>query len=268
MMKSKYNKSNTILILILLIVLILIYFIYNTCNNLEEFTFTGNEKGPIILIVGGTHGNEPSGSEALHELKRNIDAGIINIKKGTLIIIPDVNYCGLKCGIRSNPGNLLHPDINRSYSSSFDEECKCHITQKIKELVDSSDFVLDLHEGYDFYHVNPKSIGSTISPGGRGGGHSFRKQYKSSKVNLPLHIAENMKIAINKNIQEPKKKFHIIEYDEKDSIKGTLSEYCKSINKDYILIETSGQGNIQPLKLRVDQMSTMIKVLLTNFQMI
>jgi hypothetical protein len=253
-MKSKYNKNNNIVVIVLLF-LLLLYFIYNTCNNLEAFTFVGNKQGPKILIVGGTHGNEPSGSEALHELKRNIENNSINIKKGTLIIIPDVNYCGLKCGIRWNPGNLLHPDINRSYpsGSSSNEECKCHITQKIKELVDNSDFVLDLHEGYDFYHINPKSIGSTISPGPSG---------------LSLQIAKDMKLSINKNIPEPKKKFHIIEYNKKDSIKGTLSEYCKSINKDYILIETSGQQDIQPLELRVDQMSTMINILLINFQMV
>jgi predicted deacylase len=240
-------------VMIIIIIIIITFIIYNKCNDFKDYTFTGILEGYNILIIGGTHGNEPSGSEALHYLKKNIKNGNINIKNGTLTIIPDVNYCGLKTGIRWNPGNILHPDINRSYSSSKEEESKCYISQKIKNIVDKSDFILDLHEGYDFYHNNPKSIGSTISPG---------------PTELSLKISKDMKFVINENIQEYKKKFHIIEYNEKDSIKGTLSEYCKSIDKDYILIETSGQGNIQPLKLRVDQMSTMITILLKNLQII
>ena len=240
-------------ILIAIVIIILLYIIYENCNQVNYDEFKGSEPGPQILIVGGTHGNEPSGSRAIHNLKSNIKSGNITIKRGSLIIIPDVNYYGLKFGIRWNPGNILHPDINRAYPTSPHGEGKCYITQKIKEIADKSNFVLDLHEGYDFYHNNHKSIGSTISPG---------------PTELSLHVAENMKLKVNKKISAEHMKFHIITHGEKDVIKGTLSEYCKCINKDYILIETTGQNNIQPLSIRVDQMTDSINVLLKNLKMI
>jgi len=247
------RKNLRWIILIVVVLVVLIYIFCDNCNQIEEFTFTGAERGPNILIVGGTHGDEPSGSEALHNLKDNIENGNVVIKRGTLTVVPDVNPCGLKFGIRWNPGNILNPDINRAYPSIQGENGKCHISQKIKEIVDNSDFVLDLHEGYDFYHNHPKSIGSTISPG---------------PTKLSEKIAENMKFTLNKKIPEKNKKFHVINYSKKDVINGTLSEYCQRINKDYILIETTGQGDIQPLEIRVNQMKGTIDTLLKNLKIV
>ena len=245
--------NEKLVILFVIIFGVVIYILYEKCNQTDFFTFEGVKKGPKILIIGGTHGNEPSGNVALESLKNKIQSSKVNIQKGSLTIIPSVNPCGLKAGIRWNPGNILHPDINRTYPGESGESGKCYISQKIKEIVDNSDFILDLHEGYDFYHKNPKSIGSTISPG---------------PTSSSEKISEDMKDDVNKKISEGYKKFHILKYDKKDVIGGTLSEYCRHKNKDYILIETTGQNDIQPLEIRVDQVEDIIIVLLKNMGMI
>ena len=244
---KKFSTNKLLWIVLFIVIGILIYNLYEKCNQVDLFTYEGRENGPKILVVGGTHGNEPSGYEALKNLKEKLDIGEIKIKRGKLVMIPEVNKCGIKAGLRWNPGNLFNLDINRAYPTSIWEDGKCYITQKIKEAVDNCDFILDLHEGYNFYHLNPKSIGSTISPG---------------PTPFSEKISEEMKIEVNKGISERYKKFHIIKYDKKDVIPGTLSEYCRVKNKDYILIETTGQSDIQPLDIRVKQMKTVINVLL------
>lgn len=253
-MHSFNNMEEKLVILLVVITFSFVtYILYEKCNQTDFFTFEGIEKGPNLLIIGGTHGNEPSGHLALERLKNKIQSHEVTIQKGSLTMFPSVNPCGLKVGIRWNPGNILHPDINRSYPNSIGESGKCYISQKIIEMVDKADFVLDLHEGYDFYHKNPKSIGSTLSPG---------------PTSYSEKISRDIKYSINNKISEGYKKFHIIKYNEKNVIDGTLSEYCRHKNKDYILIETTGQNNIQPLDIRVEQVEDMINVLLKNMNMI
>ena len=70
---------------------------------------------------------------------------------------------------------------------------------------------------------------------------------------------------LNNNINENNKKFTILidddnkiktdtnKYGKNVDIDGTLRNYINLLNKDYLLIETSGQKNIQPLDLRINQ---------------
>lgn len=229
--------------------LIIIFLIYKNCNQVEFFEYDSNIKGPQVLIIGGTHGNEPAGTFAIQEIKRKIISNKIKIKKGKVILIPEVNSCGLRLGIRWNIGNIFYPDINRNYPTSKEGNGRCYISDVVKTLADSSDFILDLHEGYDYHHKNLNSIGSTLSP----------NPTKDSEI-----ISEKMKILLNKDIKEDYKKFKVIQPNERKIIKGTLSEYCK--NKNYILIETTGQWSIQPLETRLKQMEKTIITLLSNLK--
>lgn len=50
-------------------------------------------------------------------------------------------------------------------------------------------------------------------------------------------------------------------------ILNTLDYYCNSINKNYILIETSGQNNIQPLETRINQIMLVIDTIVVELEM-
>jgi hypothetical protein len=85
---------------------------------------------------------------------------------------------------------------------------------------------------------------------------------------------------INKTIVEQNKKFVVLinpkyitdnknyDYSKSIDIKGTL-RYFQNINKkNYVLIETSGQDNIQSIEVRINQDQLFINTLLNYFDMI
>ena len=51
-------------------------------------------------------------------------------------------------------------------------------------------------------------------------------------------------------------------------IEGTLYVYCKNANKNYLLVEITGQNNVQPIELRVNQVIFIINILLEKLGMV
>ena len=190
--------------------------------------------GPNVLLIGGVHGNEPAGSLALENHFNNDKLPL----KGTVTLIPRANPCGLKNNIRWMP-SLFDMDLNRSFNK------RNKTIDFIKQFVKQADIVIDFHEGYDYHSRNPQSVGSTLST--------------SSEMDIAIPIVN----LLNKNITDHNKKW--VARNKKDPVGGTLREYCDSINKPYILVETTGQDNIQPLTLRINQCNTVISSIIHRF---
>ncbi|MEE9464813.1 MAG: succinylglutamate desuccinylase/aspartoacylase family protein [Candidatus Neomarinimicrobiota bacterium] len=127
------------------------------------FHLKGVEEGLAVLILGGTHGNEPAGFEAAHRLLEQYAR--IPLKKGDLFIIPEANkvadrrnlrYIRVPRGVDQEMGNL-----NRSYpgnSSGLPMEREAQqITELIREL--DIDLLLDLHESPNFLLESQDSTG-------------------------------------------------------------------------------------------------------------
>jgi hypothetical protein len=89
--------------------------------------------------------------------------------------------------------------------------------------------------------------------------------------------------SVNKTIENSEKKFIILadseiiknklnysnyDYSKSIDIKGSLRYYQKISNKDYILIETTGQNNVQSLNLRMDQSRIFIDKTLEYYQLL
>jgi hypothetical protein len=261
-----------IIIIILLILLIFIiynnYYIKKICNNLEYFIY--GEKTPnnkTILILGGIHGDEPAGSRAILQLMNDINTNI-NIKNiklnNRLILIPHVNYCALQINKRSIP---LIGDLNRKFPSSENyNENKLHpIIKQILKFTKEADFIIDFHEGWGYYKENNESIGSTITP---------------TNTIISNQVADLVYNNLNKNITEDNKKFTILtnntnliqntsgKYGKNIDIKNTFKYYANIINKNYILIETSGQNDIQELDIRINQARNIIDTILNYYNFI
>ena len=236
------------IVIILGIILFIIYYfnmIISICNKESEyFTYSSKLPGPTILILGATHGNEPVGYYAIKEYMDMLNKQDIILKKGKIIFVPSVNYCGLKYNTRENPA---YGDINRLYNINKDMNV---INKLIIKLVKESDFIIDFHEGYSFNKLNKTSLGSTITP------------VDSSVSN---DVAKLVVSNLNANISEDYKKFDIIKDDE---IKYTLRDYISNNEKkDYILVEITGQNDIQPLELRKNQALVIISSVLSYFKM-
>ena len=264
---------------VILIIFLLILFVFNhamkylknICNgneSLEYFVYKNPEydssTDKTVMIIAGTHGNEPAGHYAIKNLIHSLNDGTLKINSGRLILVPSVNYCALKMNLRYIP---FIGDINRKYptSTSQCEKIDSKINNKIMGLMQKSDFVLDFHEGWGFNRIDTWSIGSTFTP---------------TDTTISRDMASVLYTVINNTVQDNGKKFRILTddaklidvnpdmYSENNNIKGTLRYYANIIDKDYVLVETTGQNNVQPLELRVDQSKLIIDTVLNYFNII
>lgn len=95
--------------------------------------------------------------------------------------------------------------------------------------------IIDIHEGWGFNKINNKSMGSTITT-----------------YNFPKLLENNIIQNINMTIADQNKKFSV-NTENMNKYSGTLHGFIKNKNKKYILIELTGQNNIQPIELRIAQ---------------
>lgn len=211
------------MITLLILALLVISILFIKCNGVRYFSISSSSETPCTVIVSATHGNEPAGFFALH---RFIDSHP-DIKKGKIYIIPSVNPCGLLGNQRHNP--LGDYDINRHYPNNT------YLNSQIKKFVDKADWVIDLHEGWNFHKLDKRSVGSGVYPGNT-----------EAAKDLSVKLIQG----INTSIKDPIKQFVTFKLP---NVRGSLRTYCNETNKNYILIETSGIKDIQPLDLRISQ---------------
>jgi predicted deacylase len=162
--------------------------------------------------------------------------GIGEHSRGMITIIPAVNTCGIWYGTRNNPVGDF--DINRNYHSAAQNETLVLvplINKLVMKIVDTADLVVDLHEGWGYTQIDENSIGSGIYTQGKKD-VSMLKDILINDINTDIH--DNVKKFSTHNLED---------------IPGGLREYCNKHNIGYMLIETSGQKDIQPLSLRVAQ---------------
>jgi len=108
-------------------------------------TVVRHGRGPVVLAVGGTHGDEFEGQIAVTRLARTIDAGEI---QGTLILMPFHNVLACRAGTRLTPGDSS--DLNRLYGrpkGSGPAQSIAHFVEEM--LLPHIDWVIDLHSGGD-----------------------------------------------------------------------------------------------------------------------
>jgi len=117
-------------------------------------------EGPTLLITGGLHGNEPAGYRAAEQIRH------WPIRRGKLIVVPRVNTPGLRQNTRWLPGL---PEETRNANRNFPKSGGPNRARSvpIKALwgfirEQKPDWVVDLHEGFDFFVANPESDGSSI----------------------------------------------------------------------------------------------------------
>ncbi len=113
-------------------------------TSLSEIDYfkIGNEK-PVVMIIGGIHGDEISGVEKVRELKE------YKISKGTLIIIPEANKEAVKNGNRTE---YYMEDLNRTFFQNNNDKSS-KIAKEIIKVIEkyNPNIILDYHESYYNY---------------------------------------------------------------------------------------------------------------------
>ncbi len=156
----------------------------------DVYTVEGKEKGPVVLIIGGIHGDETSTVQATEEYTT------AEISKGTLIVVPRLNAPAIAKNIR-----YLGVDMNRVFFAQDTEDSYEYlVVNKIKELIEKADLVLNMHEGKGLYTRTKTGMGQSIVA-------------DSSKIfNLKTRALAAIKI-MNNNIKQRKYHFKFNDHD-------------------------------------------------------
>lgn len=220
-----------------------LYYIYNFCTNLDVFEYNNINYTKTLLLIGGVHGNEPSGALGLIGLKSQLDENKIDLKNTRIILMPYVNKCGLAMNLRYL---LFFIDINRNFTDDTKSIINIKILKYVK-MIKESDLIIDIHEGYDFHRINSNSIGSTLF----------------ASTEFALGITQNIYDILNATIAESNKKFKILTYNiitdtnmysPMPIINGTLDYYAYKNKINYILIEITGQNSTHSIEDRMKQL--------------
>lgn len=213
------------------------------------FVIEGKEPGPVVFLTGGVHGNEPAGSYAAEQIRHWL------IKAGRLIVVPRVNTLGLAAATRWFPplkDDEDQRDLNRNFPTAVWELPQSPVAAALWELVEEQkpDFVIDLHEGFDFHTSNSESVGSSVI---------FTNSARRAS------LAEKMLSAVNATIDDVERRFEML--SRSGAAKGSLVRACTDRLKiDSFILETTYKD--QPLSLRARQHRLMVSTLLLELGLI
>lgn len=172
--------------------------------NALEFTISesGNslDDKNTVLIFGGMQGDEPGGFHAASLLISDY-----NITKGKIIVAPNLAFDSIIKRARGVKG-----DLNRKFAHISKDDPDYETIQRIKELIlrDEVGMVLNLHDGWGFYH--PTFIDEMKNPK-RWGNSSVidTKEINASRWGDLENIAADTVKVLNSKLIDPKHKYHL-----------------------------------------------------------
>lgn len=201
--------------------------------------------GPVVLVVGGMHGNEPAGAFAAKQISQ------WQITSGTLIVIPEANRPALQTKTRYTPeADKAVYNLNRNFIVGEKTVSTTGVMAPVLwNVVEqfSPDWVIDLHEGYDFTRINPKSVGSSVIAG----------PSPEAKAAAKAMIA-----AVDEEITDADRKFKL----RGPPIKGSLTRAAATDERHVMIVETTAKA--QSLAVRARQHRIMMATVLRRLQML
>jgi len=108
--------------------------------------------GPVVLVLGGVHGDEPGGWLAADRVAD------LPFERGSLLVVPRANRQATYLGVRTT---TALGDLNRLYPGDANGLPMARMAHEIVGLVREfrADVVLDLHESWGFY--SGRTVSST-----------------------------------------------------------------------------------------------------------
>ncbi len=108
--------------------------------RLPLMVWRGKDDGPVLSITGAVHGDEINGTGVIRRL---IEEPPIELKRGTLILVPVVNIMGFERHSRYTPDRR---DLNRTFPGSKQGSLTGRLAHLImNEVIKRSDYLVDLH---------------------------------------------------------------------------------------------------------------------------
>lgn len=113
--------------------------------GIPVLSIAGAHPGPTMLVISGTHGDEPEGMGAVFGLVRVLDPSALH---GNLVAVPVLNTLAHETRKRGNPLDDWNYDMNRLFPGSAGGSITQRLAHAVCDtLVEEADFVLALHSG-------------------------------------------------------------------------------------------------------------------------
>jgi len=111
--------------------------------NIEAHVFRSENPGPVMLVLGGVHGDEINGIEIV---RRAVKSEMFNqLEKGSVIAIPVLNVFGFINFSRELPDGK---DVNRSFPGNSKGSLASRVASALsKQILPLIDFGIDFHTG-------------------------------------------------------------------------------------------------------------------------
>ncbi len=210
-------------------------------SSTELYIIDSGKPGPVVMIVGGVHGNEKAGAKAASKYTN------LKIKKGKLLVIPEANKRALDINKRKYPGGS---DFNRSFPRSSKESADTYISRAIYKTIKDYDvdWLMDMHEGFDYYkNKKTDSVGQTLI------------HYPSTRM---TSMGKKIVNTLNSNISKSIQKFTLLKYPVKGSLARSSGQY---LGVNAFIFETSMK---QTLATRINQQEKAANTLLKGLGML
>ena len=133
-------------------------------SMLRVHQFAALASGPRLLVLGAVHGNETCGTQGIHRLVAELDAGQLTLTSGTLTLVPISNPLAYNKGQRNGERNL-----NRNLRPSTEpQDFEDRIANALCPLLAGHDTLLDLHSfqssGQPFAMIGPANNTGELQP--------------------------------------------------------------------------------------------------------
>ena len=161
------------------------------------YVINSGKPGPVVLIVGGVHGNETAGYKAARQLCN------FQPSKGTLLVIPEANQLAIAAKKRVASGQA---DLNRAFPNTKSGSAEGVLAKSILQVMKDYqvDWVMDMHEGIDY---STKSSSSSV-------GQSLIYSPATDTKTISKIIVD----LLNKSISSSLKQFTLLKYPVNGSI--------------------------------------------------
>jgi predicted deacylase len=110
---------------------------------LKAHIFHSKKRGPVVLVLGGVHGDEINGVEIVR--RAVADGMFLDIEKGSVIAIPVLNMYGF---INFSRDVTDGKDVNRSFPGSASGSLASRVARTLmQKIIPHIDFGVDFHTG-------------------------------------------------------------------------------------------------------------------------
>ena len=200
----------------------------DTDHELHVYRIYGKQPGKTLLLIGGIQGDEPGGF-----LSADLYADL-SLSRGNLIVVPRANFQSIVLHRRK-----INEDMNRKFSEDHNSNYETKIVTILKQLIQESDCLLNLHDGSGFFSEkwesperNPKRFGQSII--------ADCESSINPRTGQPIllgDMARSVSEQINRHIAHPEYHFHFNNHRTGD-VTSAHKEQRKSAT--YYALKTCG----------------------------